>query len=66
MLLDALLCLFISGAILLLVQGSLGMAGKMAARRTAAAMALIDERNGLTAGAGDETAQIDRRITGDD
>ncbi|MDR2404404.1 MAG: hypothetical protein LBD78_10290 [Spirochaetaceae bacterium] len=52
-LLDALLCLFITGIAALLVHGSIEAAGKAATGRIAAAVRLIEERNTLAGGTGD-------------
>jgi hypothetical protein len=51
-LLDALLCLFITGIAALLVYGSMEAAGKIAAGRIAAAVELIEERYSLAGGIG--------------
>jgi hypothetical protein len=53
-LLDALLCLFITGIAALLIQGSVEAAGKAAAGRITAAVRLIEERNILAGNAGPE------------
>lgn len=55
-LLDALLCLFITGVAALLVYGGMAAAGRAAAGRIAAAAGLIEERNILAGNAGEGPA----------